>query len=165
METDLKETELPQYALEETTPATKIPEKPPELTAKQLGQLRRRWVTKVNGTVRACGHKDNFSKTDMRAGKQPNSNCVECWKAYFMTSVDLEGIHVVLTKQGVRALVALRGKKFTKMFHGFLSACLLPALAAEATQQLPTGEPAKIDGGIFANGHEGTEVQDPILAE
>jgi len=52
----------------------------------------------------------------------------------------------VLTKQGVRALIAQRGKKFAKMFHGFLSACLLPALAAEANT---AADPAQIQGGTF----------------
>jgi len=135
------------------------PPAPREYTRKELGQLRRQYVTIVHGTVKACGHKDNFSKTERREGKQPSNNCMECWKAYFMTSVDLEGVHVVLTKQGVRALIAQRGKKFAKMFHGFLSACLLPALAAETNKDLPAVDSAKIEGGTFANGHEGTEVQ------
>jgi hypothetical protein len=72
---------------------------------------------------------------------------MECWKAYFMTSVDFEGVHVILTQKGAKELIKQRGTKFTKMFHGFLSACLLPALAAEADT---AAEPAKIEGGTFA---------------
>jgi hypothetical protein len=75
-------------------------------------------------------------------------------------------VHVVLTKQGVRALIAQRGKKFAKMFHGFLSACLLPALAAEINnKEIPAGVPAKIEGGTFANGNIGQEVQDPSVTQ
>jgi hypothetical protein len=120
-----------------------------ELTRKQLGQLRRQYITVVHGTVKACGHKAKFSAT-----QQPKNNCVDCWSAYFLTSVDLEGIHVVLTKQGVRALVAQRGTKFVKMFRGFLSAKLLPALNAEAAKQ---EQGVTIEGGTIGN--QGTEVQ------
>ena len=126
------------------------PPAPKEYTRKELGQLRRRYVTVVHGTVKACGHKASFSKT-----KQPTSNCVECWKAYFMTSVDLEGIHVILTKQGAKELIKQKGVKYVKHFHGFLSACLLPALAAEVNNKIV--EPAKIEGGSFANGATGNK--------
>jgi len=51
----------------------------------------------------------------------------------------------VLTKQGVRALVAQRGTKFVKMFRGFLSAKLLPALNAEAAKQ---EQGVTIEGGL-----------------
>ena len=120
-----------------------------ELTRKQLGQLRRQYVTINHGRVKACGHKAKFSAT-----QQPKNNCVDCWEAYFLTSVDLEGIHIVLTKQGVRALVAQRGTKFVKMFRGFLSAKLLPALNAEAAKQ---EQGVTIEGGTIGN--QGTEVQ------
>lgn len=126
--------------------------KPEQLTRKQIGQLRRQYFTVTHGTVRACGHKATFSKT-----KQPNNNCIHCWEAYFFTSVDLEGIHVVLTQSGAPALIKQRGTKFVKMFHGFLSAKLLPALAAEVNEAIV--EPAKIQGGTFGNGSTGTEVQ------
>jgi len=72
-----------------------------------------------------------------------------------MTSVDLDFIHAVLTQKGGKALVAMRGTKFTKMFHGFLAAKLLPALAAEINNAEP---PAQIVGGTFG-ANEGTEVQ------
>ena len=174
METDSpKHTDLMAYNhVEATVTVAEVakevakPPAPREYTRKELGQLRRQYVTIVHGTVKACGHKDNFSKTERREGKQPSNNCMECWKAYFMTSVDLEGVHVVLTKQGVRALIAQRGKKFAKMFHGFLSACLLPALAAEINnKEIPAGVPAKIEGGTFANGNIGQEVQDPSVTQ
>jgi hypothetical protein len=63
-----------------------------------------------------------------------------------MTSVDLEGLHIVLTKQGVRALIAQRGAKFVKMFRGFLNSRLMPMLNAEAAKQ----EAVTIEGGTIA---------------
>lgn len=74
-----------------------------------------------------------------------------------MTSVDLEGVHAIITQSGVQELIKQKGTKFTKMFHGFLSAKLLPVLNAEA-QALPI-EPAMIEGGTFGNGSTGEEVQ------
>jgi hypothetical protein len=43
------------------------------------------------------------------------------------------------------------------MFHGFLSAKLLPALAAEVSETIV--EPAKIQGGTFGNGNQSSEIQ------
>jgi hypothetical protein len=145
--------------------ATKVPE-PPKYTAKQIGQMRRYWLTQTNGKVTACGHKDNFSKTEKRAGKPPRNNCVECWKAFFYTSCDLEGIHVILTKQGVRALTAIHGIKFVKMFHGFLSTSLLPALAAET---LVPADETVIEGSTTNDGrdqatNQTSEVRGPSFA-
>ena len=111
------------------------PAAPAKLTLKQLKQLRRMWITQVNGTVTACGHKDNFSKTEKREGKNPSNNCIYCWEAYFMTSVDLDFIHAVLTQKGGKALVAMKGTKFVKMFHGFLSSKMLPMLQAEINKE------------------------------
>ena len=125
------------------------PAPPPEkLTRKQLGQLRRQYVTITHGTVKSCEHLVRFSK-----GHDPKNNCVHCWGAYFATSVDLEFIHAVLTTKGVKALIAMRGTKFAKMFHGWLSSNLLPALAAEIAKEAP----AKIQGGTFG-ANEGSEV-------
>jgi hypothetical protein len=159
------------------TQPTPPPEPPAKLTEKQIGQLRRQFLTHVNGTVTACGHKDNFSKTEKRKGKPPNNNCISCWEAYFMTSVDLDFIHAVLTQKGANALMAIHGKKFVRMFHGFLSTKLMPILAAEIkkekTESMTLAEepcpdcgsgqhrsctPAKIVGGTFGNGNESSEV-------
>lgn len=118
---------------------------PENLTKKQIGQLRRQYITTVHGTVRNCGHKAAFSKDH-----DPKNNCVHCWAAYFATSVDLDLVHAVLTQKGVKALVAMRGTKFTKMFHGFLSSQLLPALAAE-TKKIEDETTAQIVGGTFGN--------------
>jgi hypothetical protein len=129
-----------------STEEPEVPAAPPEkLTRKQLGQLRRQYLTITHGTVKACGHLARFSKDH-----DPKNNCVDCWSAYFATSVDLEFIHTVLTTKGVKALVAMKGTKFTKMFHGFLASQLLPALAAEIDNTPATEEaPAQIVGGTF----------------
>lgn len=137
------------------------PQVPEKLTEKQWRQLRRQYVTMTNGTVVACGHKDNFSKTDRRAGKIPNNNCVNCWEAYFMTSVDLEFVHTVITQKGVPELVKVYGTKFTKMFHGFLASKMLPALAAQIKAE---NESVQIEGGTIG-GQQGTEVQAGSITE
>ena len=138
--------------LEPEAPAA-LPEK---LTRKQLGQLRRQYMTITHGHVRACNHLARFSKDH-----DPKNNCVDCWSAYFATSVDLDLIHAVLTTKGVKALVAMRGTKFTKMFHGFLSSQLLPALAAETQVETP----AMIQGGTFGNSTAGNEVQTTSITQ
>lgn len=99
----------------------------PKLTKKQIGQLRRQYVTVVHGTVKACGHKAKFSNT-----KQPTNNCVDCWKAFFITVVDLDTVHKVLTEQGVKAFEAKYGTKFMRNFHGFLATSLNPGATNEA---------------------------------
>ena len=100
---------------------------PAKLTRKQIGQLRRQYVTVVHGTVRACGHKAKFSAT-----KQPTNNCVDCWKAFFVTAVDLEAVHKLLTEQGVKALEKKYGTKFMRNFHGFLATSLNPGTIEES---------------------------------
>ena len=149
-------------SLTSSTEEPTLPAAPPEkLTRKQLGQLRRQYLTITHGTVKACEHKARFSRDH-----DPKNNCVDCWSAYFATSVDLELIHTVLTSRGGKALVAMKGTKFTKMFHGFLSSQLLPALAAEINKEAPQDEaPATIVGGTFGNNTAGNEVQATSVAE
>ena len=84
-------------SLEQTTNLQEVaepeaPAAPPEkLTRKQLGQLRRQYMTVTHGTVRACGHLARFSKDH-----DPKNNCISCWGAYFSTSVDLDLLSEVL---------------------------------------------------------------------
>ena len=138
-----------------------MPAAPPEkLTKKQLGQLRRQYMTITHGTVKACGHKARFSKDH-----DPKNNCAPCWAAYFATSVDLDLVHAVLTQKGVKALVAMKGTKFTKMFHGFLSSQILPVLAAEINNPGPVPmDPATIVGGTFG-ANEDAEVSPVGIAQ
>jgi hypothetical protein len=147
------ETSEQAIPLTETLPSDAEPEMPaapPEkLTRKQIGQLRRQYLTTVYGTVKTCGHKAKFSKDH-----NPTNNCVDCWSAYFATSVDLDFVHTVLTT------------KFVRMFHGFLSSQLLPALAAEINNPGPVPmDPATIVGGTFGNDSAGNEVQATSIAQ
>lgn len=100
--------------------------KPQVLTRKQLGQLRRQFITVVHGTVRACGHKAKFD-----TGRQPGNNCTDCWTAYFMSGdskgkpyVDLDAVYKVLTEKGAKGLEKVYGTKFMRNFHGFLATIL-----------------------------------------
>lgn len=154
LEQPMNQTLVSPEEVVEPIPPAPAPEK---LTQKQIGQLRRQWITQTNGTVKACGHKDNFSKTEKRNGKQPNNNCVHCWEAYFMTSVDLDFIHTVLTTKGGKALIAVQGTKFVRMFHGFLSSKMLPMLAAETDKAVAS----QITGGTF---DRSGEVQSTVAA-
>ena len=149
-------------SLEQTTNLQEVaepeaPAAPPEkLTRKQLGQLRRQCLTINHGRVRACGHLARFNKDH-----DPKNNCISCWAAFFATNVDLDLVHAVLTQRGVKALIAMKGTRFTKMFHGFLASQLLPALAAEIDKELP----AQIVGGTFGNDSAGNEVQATSIAQ
>jgi hypothetical protein len=127
---------------EEPEPTAAPPEK---LTRKQLGQLRRQYLTITHGTVKACEHKARFSRDH-----DPKSNCVDCWSAYLETSVDLEFVHTILTTKGVAELTKIKGKKFVRMFHGWLSSNLLPALKAEVEEK-PKEETVHIEGSTFDN--------------
>lgn len=109
--------------------------KPPQFTKKQLGQLRRQYVTITHGTVRACGHAAKFTAT-----KQPNSNCVDCWKAFFMSVVDLDNVHKMLTEQGVKVLEKKYGIKFVRNFHGFLATALNQPVGLNPETTLQVGE-------------------------
>jgi len=102
-------------------------------TKKQIGQMRRAYVTVVHGTVRACGHKAKFNAT-----KQPSNNCVDCWVAFFSTTADLEALHKMLTEEGVDKFTAKYGSKFVNHFHGYLAMYLMKGIEAakENTQEL-----------------------------
>ena len=153
----METSEQMEQNLTNSTEEPEMPAAPPEkLTRKQIGQLRRQYLTITHGTVKACGHKATFSKDH-----DPKNNCVDCWSAYFATSVDLDFVHTVLTTKGGKALVAMKGTKFVRMFHGFLSSQLLPALAAEINKELP----AQIVGGTFGNDSAGNEVQATSIAQ
>jgi len=127
----------------EPTEQSVVPEKPQELSRKQIGQLRRRFITVTHGTVLACGHKAKFD-----TGRQPTNNCVSCWDAFFHTSCDLDAIHKVLTEQGVKAFTARFGDKFAKNFRGFLHKELSKATQQEIVDAIPTV------GGTFEPGVE-----------
>lgn len=90
---------------------TPVPE--PKLSRKQIGQMRRRYMTTVHSTVVACEHKFN-------ANRIPSNNCFWCWQAYFKTSVNLEVLRQILILDGPSGLNAKYGEKYVKMFKRFM---------------------------------------------
>ena len=123
----METSEQMEQNLTNSTEEPEMPAAPPEkLTRKQIGQLRRQYLTITHGTVKACDHLARFSKDH-----DPKNNCIDCWSAYLETSVDLEFVHTILTTKGVAELTKIKGKKFVRMFHGWLSSQLVPALSEE----------------------------------
>jgi hypothetical protein len=116
----------------------KVPEPPKPLTKKQIGQLRRRYITVVHGTVRACGHRFD----PKRAPRM--SNCEDCWVTYFVTAVDTAAVHDDLMKGGKKRLVSVYGKTFTDQFGKFLQNQMLQQEETTDDSQdhtlLPTGD-------------------------
>ena len=142
----METSEQMEQNLTNSTEEPEMPAAPPEkLTRKQIGQLRRQYLTITHGTVKACDHLARFSKDH-----DPKNNCIDCWSAYLETSVDLEFVHTILTTKGVAELTKIKGKKFVRMFHGWLSSNLLPALKAEVEEK-PKEETVHIEGSTFDN--------------
>lgn len=103
--------------LDETTLPFKSGEKPPEqpkqpeLTRKQIGELRKRFLTREYSRVIACGHK--FVPDSM-----PHNHCNACWEVFFKSS-DLVEIHDAL-QVSIPAVITLHGEVFVKQFRRFL---------------------------------------------
>ena len=104
-----------------------IPE--PKPTRKQIGEWRNANFTVRHSTVNACGH-----KLDLRQFPS-NANCWDCWEAFFSVSPEgVASVHQLLLNGGTQAVVAMHGKKFTKMFGKFLQKKLLKEYASPAVQ-------------------------------
>lgn len=82
-----------------------------------------------HSTVVACGHK-------LETGHLPkHSNCEDCWFALFETSPEgVASVHQLLLEGGTKAVVAMHGSKFTKMFGRFLREKLLKEYASREVQ-------------------------------
>jgi hypothetical protein len=91
---------------------TPVPEQP-KLSRKQIGQMRRRYMTTVHSTVVACEHKFNTNRI-------PSNNCFWCWQAYFKTSVNLDVLRQILILEGPTGLNTKYGEKYVKMFKRFM---------------------------------------------
>ena len=107
MDAEVTEVKLPFKSGE------KPPEQPkqPELTRKQIGELRKRFLTREYSRVIACGHK--FVPDSM-----PHNQCNACWEVFFKSS-DLVEIHDAL-QVSIPAVITLRGEVFVKQFRRFL---------------------------------------------
>jgi hypothetical protein len=110
----------------------KPPEVPkqPELTRKQIGELRRRYFTKEYSRVLKCGHK--FDPNSI-----PRTHCDACWEVYFR-SIDLVEIHNAL-QASVQAVVTQYGEVFVKQFRRFVQHSL-----ATGGNDVPTSSPTDI---------------------
>jgi hypothetical protein len=123
-----------------------VPE--PKPTLAQVKAWRAANFTVRHSTVNACGH-----KIDLRATPS-NANCWPCWEAFF--SVNPEGVasvHQLLLEGGTKAVIAMHGAKFTKMFGKFLQQKLLKEYASPAVQAA-----SGIEGSIMSVKEEVSEL-------
>lgn len=89
--------------------------KPPELTDRQIRDLRRKFFTVRHERLTNCEHR--FVPTS-----QPRLNCENCWWTFFNTHPSL----VQLTdkfyqEHGKAALIGMRGKRYVTMFGRFMA--------------------------------------------
>lgn len=86
----------------------------PKLSRKEIGELRRRYMTVEHSAVNKCGHK-------LDTNHQPKDNCPDCWEAYFKVGLDLAEVQKVFgMEDGAYQLERKFGKKFVKRFKQFL---------------------------------------------
>lgn len=86
---------------------------PPKFTPKQIGKLRRQFITVTHGTVNACKHK--FHPTN-----EPRTNCDNCWEAYFRVQTGVvKGIQSIVNALGEAELVKARGVKYLRRYKEF----------------------------------------------
>jgi len=126
-----------------TTPAPRAPNR------REIGRMRRQYLTITRATVDACGHKFNHEK-------QPTDNCPDCWYAYFKTSVNMDELHQQLSipKFGPLVLTREYGAKFVKMFRRFLTrelAALHEAPLQEGGPDVIPEETGKTEGTQDSN--------------
>lgn len=146
-------------AEQQGAPALEPQAAPPRYTAKQMGAMRRQFMTITHGTVRMCGHKINLSK-------QPNNNCSACWYAYFKT-VDglLVTLHETLVTKGLPALKAQYGDKLVKQFARFLDAELANDKEQETNAVSQEGEGSTCaEAGCGCAGVGSGEVQSTVCS-
>jgi hypothetical protein len=83
---------------------------PKQYSKQQIGKMRRQFITKEYGVVKACGHK--FHPTN-----EPRTNCDGCWEAFFRVHEGVvSGAQAIVATFGEAQLVKARGKEFVKRF-------------------------------------------------
>ena len=98
-------------------------------TLKQVREWRARNFTVRHSTVNACGHKLDLGHFPKHA------NCWPCWEAFFSVSPEgVASVHNLLLTGGTKAVIAMHGSKFTKMFGRFLREKLLKEYASQEVQ-------------------------------
>src|ERR1019366_1205394 len=105
-------------------------------TLAQVKAWRAANFTVRHSTVNACGHKLDLKNCPS------NANCEDCWEAFFSVNPDgVASVHDLLLTGGTKAVIAMHGAKFAKMFGKFLQKKLMK----EYMQTLPSG----IEGSIM----------------
>jgi len=100
--------------------ASTKPAEKPKPTRKEIGEWRARNFTVRHATVLACDH-----KLDLRHFPT-NSNCFDCWYAFLESNPDgVASVHELLQQGGTKALEAMHGKKFVKMYGKYIQKKLL----------------------------------------
>jgi hypothetical protein len=109
----------------------------PKPTEREIREARARHWTIRHATVIKCGHK-------LEAGHLPkHANCEHCWFALFETTPEgVASVHDLLLHDGMQALVAMHGAKFTKQFGKYLKKKLLKMYASPKVKAA-----SGIDGG------------------
>ena len=108
---------------------------PPKPTRKEIGEWRARNFTVRHATVIACDH-----KLDLRHFPS-KPNCFDCWYAFLESNPEgVASVHDLLQKQGIKAVEAMHGRKFTKMFGRYLQQKLLALREPLSTETEPSLE-------------------------
>jgi hypothetical protein len=86
-------------------------------TRREMGRLRRKFITKENGIVKVCGHK-------FHPVNDPRTGCDSCWEAFFRVHEGVvAGIESILSTFGEKELVRARGTRFVKRYKWFVALC------------------------------------------
>lgn len=103
-------------ALLQTAQASLVPEQK-KLTPTEIKALYRMYFTVRHQNVEVCGHQFDF------AAEQPrHANCETCWFTFFQVHGELtQTADEIFQKEGQQVLVAMKGKKFVKMFLKFMA--------------------------------------------
>lgn len=106
----------------------------------ELGQLRRKFITREHPTVKTCGHKVCLTSP-------PKSSCNDCWHAYFLFNKELVRASLdVFTgfgeKEGRLVIERKNGRKWLKAFERFVVGLAAEAAVAAASQPETTQEAA-----------------------
>ena len=103
-------------------------------TRKEVGEWRARNFTVRHATVLACDH-----KIDLRQFPS-NSNCFDCWYAFLESNPEgVASVHELLQQGGTKAVEAMHGRKFVKMYGRYIQEKLL-GLRSATTQPEPSLE-------------------------
>lgn len=76
-------------------------------------------TTLEHAVVKACEH-----RIDLRH-PPTQTNCEDCWQAFFTLAVDTPTLHKILVEQGRVGMERMLGKKFVKHFGRFLGRSLV----------------------------------------